>query len=320
MKYDISSDYYNYQDFPELISFGDYGITRGLGTQDVRIFPVKFDVNSNTIKLYSKIVFQIDYGVGQVNAKASDDELLKHSILNFDAAKNWVDSQKKLAKVNSSVLATGQWVRFEAPIEGIYKIDRSQLESFGFDVSSIDPRTIKIYNNGGKALPESVTAPRPDDLIENAIMVVGESDGSFDQSDYILFYGRGTQFRDFDAATNTIKRFNHPFFDKNYFFITVGGENGKRVQSKASLNTNQNYTQSSTVAFLDYEVDKINLAKSGRQFFGDDYSQNVPTRTYINNFHYRVSDFPINYRLSKNRLGHKQLSELMKLFQIVFGA
>ena len=57
--YEISAEYYNYQDYPELVSFGDYGIARGLGTQDIRIFPVKFDVSSNTIKLYSKIIFQI---------------------------------------------------------------------------------------------------------------------------------------------------------------------------------------------------------------------------------------------------------------------
>ena len=75
-EYKISPDYYNYVDFPELVSFGDFGIVRGLSTQDIRIFPVKFDVNSNTIKLYSKIVFQIDYGVGQFSGKKSNDEPL----------------------------------------------------------------------------------------------------------------------------------------------------------------------------------------------------------------------------------------------------
>ena len=30
------------------------------------------------------------------------------------------------------------------------------------------------------------------DLIENAIYISGESDGKFDDIDYILFYGKGT--------------------------------------------------------------------------------------------------------------------------------
>lgn len=297
LKYEISPEYYNYTDFPELASFGDYGIARGLGVQDIRLFPVKFDVNTNTIKLYSKIVFQIDYGNAQFTGRKVDDKLLKYSIINYDAAKFWIQEGRRLSKVGNSVLATGQWVKFEAPAEGIYKIDKEKLESFGFNVSSIDPRTIKIYNNSGKVLSEKVTTPRPVDLVENAIMVAGENDGTFDQGDYILFYGRGSQFRDFDPVSKTIKRFNHPFSDKNYFWITAGGDNGKRIQNKSSLNTTEDYIQNSTVAFADYEVNKINLAKTGRQFFGDDFSQSVPTRTYMNKLDYRISSLPINYKI-----------------------
>ncbi len=98
LKYEISPEYYNYEDFPELASFGDYGISRGLGIQDIRLFPVKFDVNTNTIKLYSKIVFQIDYGNGQFSGRKTEDELLKFSILNYDAAQYWVNARNKIIK------------------------------------------------------------------------------------------------------------------------------------------------------------------------------------------------------------------------------
>ena len=83
VKYEISPEYYNYADFPELASFGDYGIARGLGVQDIRIFPVKFDVNTNTIKLYSKIVIQIDYANAQVTGSKTEDNLLKYSVIQF---------------------------------------------------------------------------------------------------------------------------------------------------------------------------------------------------------------------------------------------
>jgi len=117
-----------------------------------------------------------------------------------------------------------------------------------------------------------------------------------EKSDYILFYGRGSQFRDYDDASTSIKRFNNPFSDKNYFWITAGGDNGKRIQTKSSLNTTQNYTQNSTTAFVDYEIDLINLGKSGRQFYGEDFSLNVPTRTYMNNLENRIADYPIDYK------------------------
>jgi hypothetical protein len=40
-------------------------------------------------------------------------------------------------------------------------------------------------------LPEKNGDACPDDLLENAIVVVGESDGKFNTGDYILFYAVG---------------------------------------------------------------------------------------------------------------------------------
>ena len=42
----------------------------------------------------------------------------------------------------------------------------------GIDVSTIDPKKIKLYGNGGNALPELNSATVIDDLKENAIKVV----------------------------------------------------------------------------------------------------------------------------------------------------
>jgi len=257
--YKTSSEYFNYKDFPELVSFGDYGISRNLGLQTIKVFPVKFDFSTNTIRLYKKIVFQIDFSSAGIAVEGVEDELLKYSVLNYSAAKNWINKDNRKFKVTAvnSVLATGSWVKFETPEEGIYKIDRASLEIFGFDPSTIDPRTIKIYNNGGKVLSENPEAPRPVDLIENAIQVFGESDGKFDESDYILFYGRGTSFREYDPDSKTIKKFRHTYSDKNFYWITFGGETGKRVQNKSSFNGPADFEQNTTKAFLDYEVDKI---------------------------------------------------------------
>jgi hypothetical protein len=295
--YITTQEYFNYTDYPELVTFGDYGISRNLGIQAIRILPVKFDVKTNIIRLYKKIVFQIDFASAQFSGSEVEDDLLQYSIINYNAAKSWIKQDKRLAKVvNGSVLATGNWVKFETPDEGIYKIDRAMLESFGFDPSSIDPRTIKIYNNGGKILSENAGSSRPIDLIENAILVFGENDGNFDSGDYILFYGRSTSFREYDESTRTIKRLIHPYSDKNFYWITYGGVNGKRIQNKSSYNGAAQFEQTTTKAFTDFEEDKINLAKTGRQFFGDDFSQSITTRSYLNNLNGRVTSAPINYK------------------------
>jgi hypothetical protein len=293
--YEMSVDYNNYKDHPEVVTFSDFGIVRGLKSQVVSVHPISYDVASGSIKLYTRIVFSINFAIGNGNGKVTEDNLLKHSVINYNIAKSWVSEKKVLNKVvSNSILAAGEWVRFEAPEEGIYRIDKQMLASFGIDVS-VDPRTIKIYNNGGKVLPENIEIERPLDLVENAITIVGEEDGKFDDPDYILFYGRGNSFWDFDEASGNVRRFFHPYSNENYYWITSGGLNGKRIENKSSLNTTPEFDQTSTIAFADFEEDKINIAKSGREHYGDDFSDAISSRTYLNKLDGRISSVPIDY-------------------------
>lgn len=298
-KYSTSASYFNSNIVDELVSFGEYGVARGLKVQSFLISPVQFNASVNTIRLYSRILIRINFSGSAQFSKTPADDFASGAVINFDIAKYWVnETSARLNKINSnSVLATGRWFKFEAPEEGVYRITRSMLAQFGIDAATVDPRTIKIYNNGGKVLPEINTAPRPQDLVENAIIVAGENDGRFDETDYILFYGRESSFWDFDTTVSQIKRMRHTYSDKNYFWITSGGENGKRVQNKNSLNQTADFIQTTSAAFADYEVDKINLGKTGRQFFGDDFSSAVTSRTYMNNLHNRDNSEPIKYNI-----------------------
>lgn len=296
-QYKQNSDYYNYKSDEELISFGEFGILRGVNTQTVKLFPIKYDASTNKIRLYTKIVFRINYSSSGFISKTPADDLIDNAIINYDVAKYWTKDNSGLKKtsVTNSVLATGKWIKFEAPEEGMYKITRSALASFGIDANTVDPRTIKIYNNGGKTLPENISQPRPGDLLENSIIVVGEEDGRFDENDYIIFYGRGSSLWEIDSDGSTIKRFFNPYSKKNFFWITSGGSFGKRMTAKEGLTTTPNYNQFSTKAFASWEEDKINLGKSGRQFYGDDFTQSVSSRTYMNKLDGRISSIPINY-------------------------
>ena len=298
-EYKKNSEYSLYKADEDLVTFGEFGFIRDVPSQLIKISPVKFDASSNIIKLYSRIVFKINYSTsGTISSKPADD-LLDGVLINYDVAKFWNNQnpQKSLSKLEivNSVLANGKWVRFEAPEEGIYKITKANLSLYGIDANTVDPRTIKIYNNNGKELPEDINTVRPVDLVENAILVVGQEDGKFDDADYILFYGRGKSFWDYDNDGITIKRFNHNYSTKNFFWITTGGVNGKRILEKPGLNTTPVLSQTTTTAYADWEIDKINLGKSGRQFFGDDFSSSVTSRTYTNTLNGRISSSPISY-------------------------
>ncbi len=297
----VSPDYNAYRDESEIVSYGEFGYIRNLPVQTVRISPVKFDPSARKITLYKTIRFRINFSRNQKMVSVQPDNFAAGSVLNFEVAKYWMRERKahSLKKtIINSVLADGKWVKFEAPEEGIYKITYSMLSSYGIDPSSVDPRTIKIYNNGGKPLAENPTAARPADLVENAIIVTGQDDGKFDQGDYVLFYGRGNNFWDYDTTANSIKRVFNIYTDHNYYWITSGGVPGKRAENKPGLNQTDAYVQTSSKGFLSRDDDKINILNSGRKFLGDDFTNITTSRTYTNKLDGRINGTAIEYHLT----------------------
>ncbi len=102
-----------------------------------------------------------------------------------------VSQNKQTRKyAGESVLSTGDWYKIKVTESGIYKISYADLQSYGIDPTSINPKNIKLYGNGNGMLPETNDKPRIDDLYENAIVVMGQEDGSFDENDYVLFFGQ----------------------------------------------------------------------------------------------------------------------------------
>lgn len=298
-QYKQNSDYLSFKSPEEIVEFGGFGMVREIASQTININPVSFDPLDRKIRLYTKILFRINFSKNAVISSVPAGDFLEDVILNFNTAKYWnhKETDKHLNKktTTNSVLSTGKWVRFETETEGIYKIGKSELYLYGIDANTVDPRTIKIYNNSGKALPELNSAPRPDDLNENAILVIGEEDGRFDDNDYIIFYGRGSSFWDIDSDNISIKRFFNPYSAKNYYWITSGGQNGKRMQNKTGLTGTADFTQTNTLAFADWEIDRINIGKTGRQSLGDNFSASIVSRTYINNLDGRIDTTPIKY-------------------------
>ncbi len=297
--YTTGENYFQNQN-EDLASFGDFGFVRDFPTQTILIKPVQFFPQENKIRLYKSIRVKITFVPSALISKKSDDLFVKDFLLNYDVAKFWSRENKSLKKIaaNPSVLTTGKWIRFEAPSEGIYKITRTMLSSFGIDAATIDPRTIKIYNNGGSTLPENPDAGRAEDLIENAVYVNGEQDGKFDDGDYLLFYGRGADFWNFDQSSNKIVRSYNSYSKQNYYWITSGGNSGKRISSQPSLQSPDKVVQTTTRAYLFYEDDKINIGKTGRHFVGDEFTESIKSRSYSLKLDGMLPNSLVSYKIS----------------------
>ena len=175
---------------------------------------------------------------------------------------------------SSSVLNAGQWYKIAIDKDGVYQINKSFLEELGLNVAQLDPRNIQIYGNKGLMLPEANSQSRDRDLIENSIIVAGQEDGSFDDQDYILFYGDGPDEWVYDSSLNFYDH-NANLYDRyNYYFLKVGASPGKRIIDAQEV-SNHNKTINTFDEFKIHEQEKDNFINSGREFWGEAFEINT---------------------------------------------
>ena len=201
--------------------------------------------------------------------KGDQYEKLLSATLSFTLTPDYNAQKTNTTYATRSVMASGEWYKIGLAETGIYKLTASDLTELGIDVANLDPRQIRIYHNGGGVLPEMNAVSRPDDLVEVPIYVAGESDGHFDNNDYILFYGRGPVCWKLETEKVAYTHIQNPYDDYSYAFIVLGLGHGKRISEATSPsgNTNEIVNQ-----FLDYQVhekDEYNLNRTGRTYYGD---------------------------------------------------
>jgi len=172
----------------------------------------------------------------------------------------------KTSQITNSVLSTGDWYKFYIEESGVFQLTKGFLNSLGINTNAVDPRTIKIYGNGGRMLPLSNSENYPFDVVENAVKFVGEDDGSFDDGDYILFYGEGPTTYSEESQTNI-----NLYTDRTYYYVNVSSGNGKRIEAMPNIDAPSNIQIDTFQDYQFYEVDEHNLAKLGRRWFGDEF-------------------------------------------------
>ena len=247
--------------------------------------------------------------------------------INTNASKMAQPYSKK-ASLTSSVLATGDWYQFYVEKSGVYKISKGFLKQLGFDVSSIDPKKIKIYGNGGRMLPLLNRDYYPEDLAENAIEIIGESDGVFNNEDYILFYAEGVDTWNEESKTNS-----NLYDTKSYYYVTANGNVGKRIQTMTQpmgpnildLNTFDDHQY--------HEKDLTNIGHLGRQWFGESFEVNqdqefsfdfpnidttIPVKIAINGASVAYTNTSLKISVNGSAIGNLSFSALSTGSAIVF--
>ncbi len=171
------------------------------------------------------------------------------------------------AKSQNSVLAEGDWYKLSIHESGIYKIDRQFLEELGIDPDQVDPRTLKIFGNGGGGeLPRNIDDYRIRDLKENPTFKSGSSDGSFDNGDYILFYGNDPHYLSWEEDTWSFHQ--NIYTDSTFYFLTFGGSEGLNIPDTEDLGHDHDHLDFHREVHT-HDINERNILQSGKQWFGE---------------------------------------------------
>lgn len=178
--------------------------------------------------------------------------------------------------VANSVLQVGSgfWYKISVKNDGIHKIDKAFLEGCGIDVDNLNPNHIHIYGNGDGRLPELNSIPRSDDLVNNAIEIIGDGDGVFDEDDYILFNAWGPhRWYQNGVGFNQDKNI---YSDVSCYFININSNVPPiRINSISSLIVPATYNVSTYSYYDVHEIDAVNIIGGGQRWYGELFDTNL---------------------------------------------
>ncbi len=112
--------------------------------------------------------------------------------------------------------------------DGMYRIDKNDFVNAGINVTTIDPKTVKLYYKGNQ-IP---------------IYFFGEENSVFDDNDYFDFYGMrnyGGLTNAYDISNNVIyttDEYLNLYSDTSAYFVGWGGANGLRYSAYSNSSSN----------------------------------------------------------------------------------
>ncbi|WP_066226147.1 type IX secretion system sortase PorU [Formosa haliotis] len=246
-------------------------------------------------KLTKSVARQVTYAFLEVSPIIKDGANSYKKITSFNLVYTTVNTNRTANTnttpgISSSVLKNGEWFQFYVDTTGVYKLSKTFLRDLGVNVNSVNPKRFKIFGYGGQMMPYMNSEPQYFDLVENAIKVVGEEDGSFNDSDYILFYATGPKGYNESSNTNI-----NCYTTRTSYFLQVGGEEGKRIQPFVSSDLATDFVVDTHQTYLFHENDDYNLVQLGRRWFGDRFDVSLQ-KTFTFNVPDLVTSVPIQFK------------------------
>ncbi len=294
----------NYEEYFEGESISENGIPEYIISREVKGSPaevstklINIEVNSYNRKVFYeeltsefKVSSEIKYSGNQAIAIVSIVPLRNNNgtiekLNNFSLEFTTRGTRKRAARTKSgtnSVLSEGTWFKVAIEEDGIFRLTKAFFDENGFNSDQINPNQVNVYGNTGDQLPYDNSIFRHDDLVLNPIYFEGDNDDSFENGEYFLFYGDGPSSYEHTDGEDILnfKRRKHLYSDLAYYFIRIDDVSPSRISSEGSVSSAPDYVSTSFDDFDYHETESVNLIKSGREWFGENF--NISTQLLLN--------------------------------------
>ncbi|MEE9911669.1 MAG: hypothetical protein K4571_08080 [Deltaproteobacteria bacterium] len=209
------------------------GIMRGVSVARVMMHPFQWNPATGELRQHRKIKVKVlfeeslsVYPGSLLNAffppapdafsKIRAKTILNDTPVSYSRAKQGVSQAKAV-----STEGGGMKVKIDIRQKGIYRVSFADLQGLGIDAGAIDPATFRLTHLGNEATLKVVAAS-----------------GRFASGDYVAFYATGA-----DTA----------FTDTNVYWLSWGGQAGKRMAVKDGSLTGQTAAPSSFADTVRFE-------------------------------------------------------------------
>lgn len=169
----------------------------------------------------------------------------------------------------NSEMSSGSWFKIAVTSTGVQMIPSSFFTDFGINISGVNPKNVKVFGYSEGMLPENPVTNTPGVMPEIPIMFFGENDGVFNDGDYFLFFAKAADVWEWNHDEKEFYHEKHLYTDTSFYWINFGSTAGKRISEISQSSNPVTKTFSTYENHKFHELDKYNLIKTGRNWYGD---------------------------------------------------
>ncbi len=183
----------------------------------------------------------------------------------------------------SSVLASGKWVKVSVPESGVYLITTADLKKWGFN----DISKVRIHGYGGKILSDLLSQSN---YIDDLPLIQHET-----TSRGIVFYGVGPEVWSDSSNSGYTSSLSNYYDTAGYYFITESDETAREIELSGRAGaTDPNTT---FTCYLQHEQDLVSPGETGWLLVGEDFKY-TPSRQFKFSLPDRVEDTDVRAEVS----------------------